>query len=151
MAESPPSQSGKPPDLFYHLLSGCWWPRLLPSEFQSHPRRYTFKVLKIFSNIPPKSFDITLNKVVYVPCQAGEWSWGLIWHQWQPAPAAGCLLWCWTRTTLPPTGQKEQLQVKNCSLRDNLIRFTLRKSGYFTVLKWEDQANCSGPEIYLTG
>lgn len=30
---------------FCHLLWGCWWPRLLLFEFQSHPaRKYAFKV-----------------------------------------------------------------------------------------------------------
>lgn len=50
------------------------------------------------------------------PCRAGEWSWGLAWHRWRPAPAAGCLLWCWTGTTLPPTGQKAQMHVSAARL-----------------------------------
>lgn len=25
------------PDLFFHLLSSCWWPMQLPSVFQNHP------------------------------------------------------------------------------------------------------------------
>lgn len=53
---------------------------------------------------------MTVGRSRCTPCRASEWSWGPGWHRWQPAPAAGCLLWCWTGTTLPPTGQEAHMQ-----------------------------------------
>lgn len=40
------------PDLFCHLLSGCWWPRQLLFEFQNHPagKEYPIKVSNAFAD-----------------------------------------------------------------------------------------------------
>lgn len=94
------------PDLSSHLSSGYWWPRLLLSGSQSHPEmnRSNISIIFYFQSSSEQQSKRS------APCQAGGWSWEPALHQWQPAPVAGCLLWCWTGTTLPPTGQGVQIQ-----------------------------------------